>query len=142
LWETRELVQFGCGGRFLFIYGLFNDDASSLDYTAANDRMDNKLKRILKEAVVAYLRYYAGICFTGLRKTTENCNQDSPGRDLNLVLRKYEAGVLTTQPRHSVCEVESGLCLFRQMRHSASQCYSLCLYNFCHFQPCLSLPLM
>jgi hypothetical protein len=31
--------------------------------------MNDELKRIWKEAVVAYLRYYPGICPEGLKKT-------------------------------------------------------------------------
>jgi hypothetical protein len=38
----------------------------------------------------------------GLRKNTENVSQDSrsAGRDLNQGPPEYEAGMLTTQPRH------------------------------------------
>jgi hypothetical protein len=50
------------------------------------------------------LTSYVGICLEGLTKTTRNLSQDSRplGRDLNTGPSKYEAGVLTTQSRHSV----------------------------------------
>jgi hypothetical protein len=43
------------------------------DYIASNERMivNNELERMWKEAVVAQLRYYPGICLEGLRKTTK-----------------------------------------------------------------------
>jgi hypothetical protein len=46
------------------------------------------------------LRYYPGI---GLSKTTKNLRQDSrfPGRDMKPE-PEYEAGALTTRPRHSI----------------------------------------
>jgi hypothetical protein len=45
----------------------------------------NELERMWKEAVVANLSYYPGICLEALGKTTKNLSQDSwsPGRDLN-----------------------------------------------------------
>jgi hypothetical protein len=48
----------------------------------------------------ANLGYYPRICLEGLRKTTKSC-QDSQSldQDLNLGPPKYEAEVLTTQPR-------------------------------------------
>jgi hypothetical protein len=51
------------------------------------------------------LRYYPRMCLEGLRKTTKHLSQDSrsPGRDLNPGPPEYEAGVLTTRSRHSVC---------------------------------------
>jgi hypothetical protein len=59
-------------------------------------------------------RYYPGICLEGLRKTTKNLSQDSQslGQDLNPGPPKYNAGVLTTQPRHStsVCHSSGGMC--------------------------------
>jgi hypothetical protein len=39
--------------------------------------MDDELKRIWKEVVVAELRYYPGICMEGMRKTMKNYGQDS-----------------------------------------------------------------
>jgi hypothetical protein len=33
--------------------------------------MNNELKRIWKDVVVTYLKYYPGICLVGLRKTTK-----------------------------------------------------------------------
>jgi hypothetical protein len=50
------------------------------------------------------LRQYLSIRPEGLRKTTNNLIQDSrcPGRDLNPGPSEYEAGILTTRPRHSV----------------------------------------
>jgi hypothetical protein len=44
------------------------------------------------------------MCLEGLRKTTKNVDQDSlsPGGDLNPGPAEYEAGVPTTQLRHSV----------------------------------------
>jgi hypothetical protein len=46
-----------------------------------------------KEAVVANIRHYPGICLEGLRKTMRNLSQDSrfQGRDLNPERFKYEA---------------------------------------------------
>jgi hypothetical protein len=56
------------------------------------------------EVVVAKFKNYSGICLEGLKKTMKNLSQDSrsPGQDLNPRPPKYEAGVLTTQPRRSV----------------------------------------
>jgi hypothetical protein len=50
------------------------------------------------------LRYYSGICLEGLRKTKKNLSQDrwSLDRDINPGHPEHEAGVITTQPRHSV----------------------------------------
>jgi hypothetical protein len=36
----------------LFIHGLFNDSVSTSGYTASNERMNNELERIWKEAVI------------------------------------------------------------------------------------------
>jgi hypothetical protein len=41
-----------------------------LDYTALNGRITDE-EYIFKEAVMAYLRYYHGICLEGLVKTKE-----------------------------------------------------------------------
>jgi hypothetical protein len=48
--------------------------------------VNNELERMWKEVVIAYLRYYPGICLEELRKTTERHCQDSQslGWDLNL----------------------------------------------------------
>jgi hypothetical protein len=50
------------------------------------------------------LTYYIGMFMEGLRKTTNNLSPDSrsPGRDLNLGPCKYEAELLTAQPRSLV----------------------------------------
>jgi hypothetical protein len=49
-------------------------------------------------------RHYRGICLDKLRKTTNKCQDNrSPRRDLNRGPLKYEAGLLTTRPRRSVC---------------------------------------
>jgi hypothetical protein len=50
------------------------------------------------------LRNYTDICLEVLRKTTKDFCQDirSPGRDLNPGPPEYEAGMLTTWPRHSI----------------------------------------
>jgi hypothetical protein len=48
----------------------------------------------MEEAVVAYLRYYAGICLESSKDSR------SPGRDLNP--GPLEARVLVTWPRRSV----------------------------------------
>jgi hypothetical protein len=50
------------------------------------------------------LRYYLGIRFEGLRKTTKNLSQysRSQGEDFNRGLPEYEAGELSTQPQSSV----------------------------------------
>jgi hypothetical protein len=47
------------------------------------------------------LRYYAGICLEGVKKTTENLSQDSwsPGQDMNPGPPAYEKEVITTQPQ-------------------------------------------
>jgi hypothetical protein len=49
-------------------------------------------------------RYYNGMYLEGLRETAKNLFQDirSAGRDLNPGPPEYEAGVLTTRPRHSL----------------------------------------
>jgi hypothetical protein len=39
--------------------------------------VNEKLKTIWKEAVVAYSKYHAGICLEELRKTTKYVSQDS-----------------------------------------------------------------
>jgi hypothetical protein len=51
-----------------------------------------------------HLRYYLSICLEGLRNITKYLSQDSrsPGQDMNLGRPEYEAGVLTTRPRHLV----------------------------------------
>jgi hypothetical protein len=49
-------------------------------------------------------RYYRGICLDKLRKTTNKCQDNrSQRRDLNRGPLKYEAGLLTSRPRRSVC---------------------------------------
>jgi hypothetical protein len=50
------------------------------------------------------LRHCPAIRLEGLWKITKSLSRDSrsPGRDLNLQPREYEAGVLTTRPRRSV----------------------------------------
>jgi hypothetical protein len=50
------------------------------------------------------LKYYTDICLEGLRRTTKNLIQDSQsqGRDLNLRLLEYEAGMSISRPRRSV----------------------------------------
>jgi hypothetical protein len=54
------------------------------------------------------LRYCPAICLVGLRKTTINLSKDSrsPDRYLNPRPLVYQAGVLTTRPRHLVCRYE------------------------------------
>jgi hypothetical protein len=56
--------------------------------------VNNELERTWEETVVAYLRYYPGICLEGLRKTTKKTRQyiRSPGRDLNPGPPEYEVG--------------------------------------------------
>jgi hypothetical protein len=46
---------------------------------------------IWKEAVIAYLKYYLGICLRKLKKTVKNLSQESwlYGQDLNLGPPKY-----------------------------------------------------
>jgi hypothetical protein len=39
--------------------------------------MNDDLKRVLKEGVVACLRYFYGILFEGLMRTMKNLGQDS-----------------------------------------------------------------
>jgi hypothetical protein len=50
------------------------------------------------------LRYYPGLCLEVLSKNTRNLSQDSQslGRELDPGPPEYNAGVLTTRPRHSV----------------------------------------
>jgi hypothetical protein len=50
------------------------------------------------------LGYYPCMFSGGLRYTTKTLSQGSrfPGPDLNPERPEYEAGVLTTRPRHSV----------------------------------------
>jgi hypothetical protein len=51
---------------------LFYDAISISNYTASNGKMTgDKVERILKESVLAYSRYYTGICL-GLKKTRKN----------------------------------------------------------------------
>jgi hypothetical protein len=56
------------------------------------------------------IKYYPGIFLEKLRKTTKDLSQDmrSTDRDLNPGSVKYEAGVLTTEPRHTVKNRENG----------------------------------
>jgi hypothetical protein len=70
--------------------------------------MNDELERIWKEAVVAHLRYYPGICLMGLRKTMKTLSYDSlsSGRDLNPTPPEYEAGVQNNQQRHLVARME------------------------------------
>jgi hypothetical protein len=61
--------------------------------TPTNRRMIDELKRIWKEAIVAYSRYYPGICLEGLRKTIKNLSQYSQrpcSRDSNRVPPEYK----------------------------------------------------
>jgi hypothetical protein len=46
--------------------------------------VNNELERLLKEAIVAVLMYYAGICLEGLKKTSRSA-------DMNPGLPEYEA---------------------------------------------------
>jgi hypothetical protein len=55
-----------------FIYGLFNDAVSSSDYIQSNDRAINELEAMGKEASVACVRDYIGICLQGQRNATKN----------------------------------------------------------------------
>jgi hypothetical protein len=50
------------------------------------------------------LRYYPGIFWKGLRKTTKYLSEKRwcSGKDFNPGPPQYEAGALTTQPRRSV----------------------------------------
>jgi hypothetical protein len=58
------------------IYLWFNNNVSSSNYRASNDRIikNHKSERTWKEAIRPNLRYYPGIC---LRKTTTNLRKDS-----------------------------------------------------------------
>jgi hypothetical protein len=53
------------------------------------------------------LMYYSGICLEGLTKPTKNLSQDSryPGRNFIPAPSEYDAGVLTTRPWRSLCDV-------------------------------------
>jgi hypothetical protein len=53
----------------LFICDLFNDAVSSSDYIASNDRMTGTGCGETRSWPI--LRYYSGICRTGLRKIAE-----------------------------------------------------------------------
>jgi hypothetical protein len=59
---------------------------------------------MLKEAVVAYFKVLSRHWRGGIEKNYENLSQDSQfqGRYLNPGPPEYEAGFLTTSPRHSV----------------------------------------
>jgi hypothetical protein len=65
--------------------------------------VNDELKDLEGSGCATILRFFPGICLEGLRKNTENLNQDSssPDRDLNPEHPKYKAGVLTTWPRCS-----------------------------------------
>jgi hypothetical protein len=54
------------------------------------------------------LRYYPVFCLEVLKKTTKNLGQNCQyrSRDLNPGPPEYETGMLTTQPRRSVPEVQ------------------------------------
>jgi K+-transporting ATPase c subunit len=64
--------------------------------------MNNTLEGIWKEAVVAQC-FLLSLYFLGRTKRNHEKHQDgrSQGRDLNPGPPEYEAGVLTTRPRHS-----------------------------------------
>jgi hypothetical protein len=66
--------------------------------------MNNKLKRIGKEAVMTSIRHNPGICLEVLRKNTKKLSQDNrpPGRDVNPRPTEYRAGILTTRQRLSL----------------------------------------
>jgi hypothetical protein len=51
--------------------------------------LNDELESGLKEAVVAYLKYYPRTFWDGLRKTTKNFNQDN----LSLGPTEYEQGL-------------------------------------------------
>jgi hypothetical protein len=42
--------------RYSLVYGLFNDDVSTSDHIASDDRMINELEIIWKEAVMAEIK--------------------------------------------------------------------------------------
>jgi hypothetical protein len=49
--------------RFIYLFfGLFNVCVNRSDYIATNEKLINELERILKEAVVANVRYCPSIC--------------------------------------------------------------------------------
>jgi hypothetical protein len=62
---------------------------------------------VWKEAVVAQFKGLFQSLPGGLRKTTEKQSQDSwsSGQDMKLRPFEYEAGMLNTQPRHSMAVV-------------------------------------
>jgi hypothetical protein len=62
--------------------------------------MIDKLEIISKKVVVAYSRYYTGICVEGLRKATRILSEDSRflGRDSNRALSKYTSEALLLTP--------------------------------------------
>jgi hypothetical protein len=95
---------------YFFICSLFNDVASSSDFTVSNDMILMNWKGYRRKQSWPNLRYYPGICMLGQRKTTKNVSQDSqsPGQDLNLGSLEYKARMLTTQPQHSIRKILRG----------------------------------
>lgn len=73
--------------------GLFNDDVSISEYTAASDRMNWKGY----ETLWFNLRFYPGTWLEGLKKIVRNFNQTRrfSGRNLTSWSAEEEAGVLT-----------------------------------------------
>jgi hypothetical protein len=61
--------------------------------------ISDKLERLLKEALVAEMRYYLSIYLEGLRKATKHFSQNSwcPGLDLNWTPSEYKSSV-TARP--------------------------------------------
>jgi hypothetical protein len=80
---------------------LSKDVFSIQQHSASHGTMtnDDELERIWKEAVVAYSKYYPGICLQGLGKTTRNLGLDSTCllQDSNRVPPEYKViqGYLT-----------------------------------------------
>jgi hypothetical protein len=66
--------------------------------------MNEDLKKYTKQWLLPILSYYLRLCQEGLRKTKKNLSQDNQflTQDWTPELPTYEAGMLTTQARHSV----------------------------------------
>jgi hypothetical protein len=84
------------------------------------------------------LRYYAGICFEGLRKTTDNISQESQSRgwDLNAGCNEYEAGLPTSELHHLIwVDWHSGKTQHLNFRGTRSESHADCWLNLLWFSP-------
>jgi hypothetical protein len=78
-------------GHCFFILSLFNDVINFYDYMSKDTIINEKLKRVCKEAAKVQFKIIVLHCLTILRKTMENIsrNTQSPGQDLNWTSEHY-----------------------------------------------------